>query len=191
MIKISPSNIQACADQDYKAIKSLYEDIYGLLFSISVRYQKDHHLAEEAVNDSFIKILKGLKKYDFKTPFTPWVRRICINHNIDKLRSKKRKSLGKQEELTAVKLHKFEFNEGYRQLSKSDLLSTIQELPTMERKVFNMYAIDGYKHKEIGEILGIPVGTSKSHLFRARKMLQEKLKKVQLYEDRFRLVQNG
>jgi hypothetical protein len=50
MIKISPSNIQACADQDYKAIKSLYEDIYGLLFSISVRYQKDHHLAEEAVN---------------------------------------------------------------------------------------------------------------------------------------------
>jgi RNA polymerase sigma-70 factor (ECF subfamily) len=118
-----------------------------------------------------------LKRKD-QIDFEAWLRRIAINYIIDEFRSQKRyKEVFDFRDVTPEEMHPTgeELNQKH---SEEELLVLIDKLPPVSRTVFNLYAIDGYKHEEIAQLLGISLGTSKAHLFKARKKLKELLQSV-------------
>ncbi len=148
--------------------------------SVSLRYTASYEEAVEVLNDSYMKVFKTIKNFKNDT-FKGWFRRIIINTATDHYR----------------KMKKYDFIEGYdanqaetiyaeelitAQLSYEDLLELVQQLTPSYRTVFNLYAIDGFKHEEIAKTLGISVGASKSNLSRARQMLKGMIKKTLDYE---------
>jgi RNA polymerase sigma-70 factor (ECF subfamily) len=146
------------------------------------RYHTNEDDAAAALNQGFLKILTHLKKYRSHVPFEAWARRVMINTLIDDFRkNRKVKELmehvdfseGQWEESGA-----FDWNHAEQAFDADQLESYIHQLPPVSRKVFNLYAIDGYKHTEIAELLNISDGTSKWHLSFARKKLQEMLHKA-------------
>ena len=139
--------------------------------SITLRYMSTREEAEEALNDSFLKVFTNLKKFNSNLPFTSWIRKITINTCIDKLRR-------------GIKLLTVHFNiEEIEQISVEDfeissdekILPILQELPPRYRLVFNLYVFEDYKHKEIAAKLKISEGTSKSNYARAKSLLKKKL----------------
>ncbi|MCD4746001.1 MAG: RNA polymerase sigma factor [Bacteroidales bacterium] len=144
------------------------------MFGICLYYSKDYTEAEDTLHDGFIKIFKNISKFKNIGSFTGWIRKIIINTALEKYR--------KQHHLYAV-IDEYENIEDINRenvidnLSAQDLIKLIRELSPKYRMVFNLYAIDGFSHKEISEMLGISEGTSKSNLARARSILQKKVKK--------------
>jgi RNA polymerase sigma factor (sigma-70 family) len=168
--------IRGCVAGKSEAQGALYKKYSGKLFGISLRYTKDHSAAEDVLHEGFIKIFNNISGYKGTGSFEGWMRRIVINTALERFR--------KQFQLYSisdVSEHEdsFKYNHILTDIAAKDLLDLIQDLPTAYKMVFNLYAIDGYTHKEIGEILNISEGTSKSNLSRARKILQSKI------EDRF------
>lgn len=136
------------------------------------RYALDEFDAGDVLNDGFLKVFTHIDKYESSKPFKTWFARIITNTAIDRYRTNLKfnnhDDLGEHEHIgqeAAV----------YGNLAYQDLLNLIQSLSPAYRVVFNLYAIDGYTHEEIAELLNISVGTSKSNLFKARQKLQEKL----------------
>ncbi|MBL3655826.1 RNA polymerase sigma factor [Fulvivirga sp. 2943] len=152
----------------------LYEEYHGYCMSICLRYAESREDAVEMMNDGFLKVFNYIKSYDHARPFKTWLRRIMINSTLDHIKKYQ------------IKLEQQEIEEGIRelisetqldQLSYEELLGLIRELPLAYRTVFNLHAIEGYKHEEIAEMLNISTGTSKSNYFKAKKKLQELLRK--------------
>jgi RNA polymerase sigma factor (sigma-70 family) len=168
--------ISGCVAGKTEAQEALYKKFSGKLFGISLRYTKDRSAAEDVLQESFIKILKNISGYKGTGSFEGWMRRIVINTALERFRKQFQmysiSDINENEE-------SFKYNHILTEIAAKDLLKLIQDLPSAYKMVFNLYAIDGYTHKEIGEILNISEGTSKSNLSRARKLLQAKL------EDRF------
>ena len=143
---------------------------------ICLRYAKDRDTASEMLNMGYMKILKSLSTYKPEIPFKAWIRKIMVNTLIDEYRKNKRE----RENLTYVEQYYdssdfSDVNEAVSRMDFSAILNHINALPEATRKVFNLYAIDGYSHKEIGELLGISEGTSKWHLNAARQKLKEQI----------------
>ena len=133
---------------------------------------KDEMEAEDALLTAFTKILDRIDQYKNEGSFEGWIRKVMVNESLSYLR--KNKSMYVETDIEAVdKEPNYEKLEN--QLEAQDLLKLISELPSGYRIVFNMFAIDGYSHKEISEQLGINENTSKSQLSRARSVLQKKL----------------
>lgn len=148
--------------------------------SVSLRYTASYEEATEVLNDSFMKVFKRIKDLKNET-FKPWFRRIIINTATDLYRkTKKYDFLQHHEDMTSVDVSAEELITA--QLSYQDLLDLVQQLTPSYRAVFNLYAIDGYKHEEIAETLKISVGASKSNLSRAREMLKGMIKKTVNHE---------
>lgn len=171
---IQPQLIALCIKQDRKAEYELYKLTYSYLMSICMRYSKDKDTASESLNLGFMKILKNLTTYKPGIPFKAWIRRVMINTLIDEYRKNKRE----KEKITYVKEYYessdfSEVNEAISRLNYQQLLTQIDLLPEATKKVFNLFVIDGYSHKEIGEMLTISEGTSKWHLNAARQKLKE------------------
>lgn len=171
---IQPKLIALCIKQDRKAEYELYKLSYSYLMSICTRYSKDKDSASEALNMGFLKILKNLVNYKPEVPFKAWIRRIMINTLIDEYRKNKKE----RERVTYVEEYYdnsdfSEVNEALSRINYNQILEEINKLPAATRKVFNLFAIDGYSHKEIGEMLDISEGTSKWHLNAARQKLKE------------------
>lgn len=172
--------LQRCIDNDRKAQLELYKACYSFIMRICYRYfnSKDEVLA--AHNESFLKIVINLSSYKAEAPFEVWARRITVNTIIDTFR--KNKKLKETIEYTDMASPDFVEepydygNEVEMKLEAEDLYKLIYQLPPMCQKVFNLYVVDGYNHREIGEMLDISEGTSKSQLFDARKKLQQLLK---------------
>jgi len=168
--------IQGCLQQDREAQRKLYRNFYGYAMSICVRYSKSNEEAHEVLNDGFMKVFTKIEKYDTEKSFKGWVRRVMINTALDNYRRNYKHyhhrdlEEAEQETTTETITH---------QLSHADLMQLVQRLSPGYRAVFNLYAIDGYTHEEISELLGISVGTSKSNLSKARANLQAMLKKNQ------------
>jgi RNA polymerase sigma factor (sigma-70 family) len=161
--------IQKCCDGDRTAYRELYGLFSGELMAISIRYMKSKQEAEDVLQDSFIKVFKNLASFDRRSSLKTWITRIVINTALNKLRKEHTKydwdiSEAEGSHADFLPLKEFHFNE---------LISFIQELPTGCKAVFNLYAIEGYSHKEIAEMLGISQGTSKSQYHRAKGLLQE------------------
>ncbi len=172
--------IKNCQNKKNGSERELYEYFFSYGMSVSLRYTVDYDEATEVLNDSFMKVFKNIKNLKNET-FKPWFRRIIINTATDLYRRQKKYDFIQHEE----DLHKSDISAEElitAQLSYQDLLSLVQQLTPAYRAVFNLYAIDGYKHEEIAKILKISVGTSKSNLSRAREMLKEMIKKTVNYE---------
>lgn len=140
--------------------------------SVAYRYKKNEEDAAALANNAFLKILTNLEKYDRKKPFEAWIRRIAINEAIDDYRKNK-----KREEMFEVAnddevVDGVTFNEIDNEIEAEELNNMLLELPPATRTVFNLFAIDGYSHKEIAEELGISLETSKWHMKEARKKLK-------------------
>ncbi len=133
-----------------------------------MRYANDRDDAVEIMNDGFMKVFQYIKKFDTSKPIKPWLRRIMINSSIDHF--KKHKATTTQEvSLDQAATTSFE---PVDQASYDELLAIVRKLPPAYRTVFNLYAIEGYGHKEIATLLGISEGTSKSNYAKAKKKLQ-------------------
>lgn len=148
--------------------------------SVCMRYKRDHDEAASAVNEGFLKILNNLEKYDSKLPFEAWIKRIMINHVIDDFR-KNRKVQELIEYADFSERNEIDdpvdYNEADILFDTGDIEEMIKTLPPVTQKVFNLFAIDGYAHKEIAEFLNMSEGTSKWHLNSARKKLIDLLNK--------------
>ncbi|MEL6675302.1 MAG: RNA polymerase sigma factor [Bacteroidota bacterium] len=172
---IDPQLLKACVKQDRKAQNLLYKQCFGVLMGVCIRYYRQEEEAASVLNLGFLKILQNLDKRKAKVPFEAWIRRIMINTIIDEYRKNKRHQQKiRYEDLQEPHLQasKVDFNEADRQFDAAELEALIRRLPPVSREVFNLFAIDGYTHKEISDMLGISKGTSKWHVSFARKQLK-------------------
>ena len=165
---------------DRRAQYQLYQRCFNVLMSVCMRYRRSEEEAASMVNLGFLKIVQNLAKYQEPVPFEAWIRRIMINTLIDDFRkNRKVNELMENRDFadTDNDAGLVTFNTADLDFDASDLEAMIRRLPPMSRKVFNLYAIDGYNHKEIGEMLGISNGTSKWHLSFSRSKLKEMIMK--------------
>ncbi|TXG36585.1 RNA polymerase sigma factor [Seonamhaeicola maritimus] len=144
------------------------------MLSVCRYYIKDLQQAEEAMLNGFFKVFLNLKNFKAEGSFEGWIRRIMVRESISFLRQQKNIEFPVEE----VEIKNDYTNNINTDLEVAEIQQHIDALPEGYKMVFIMYAIEGYKHHEIAEMLNISVGTSKSQLFKARKMLQEKLKEL-------------
>jgi RNA polymerase sigma factor (sigma-70 family) len=164
--------IEGCKKHDRHAQRFLYEHFSGKMFGLCCRYIKDKMEAEDVLVTSFTKIFDRIEQFKGEGSFEGWIRRIVVNESLSYLR--KNKSMYLETDIEAADREP-DYASLENQLEAEDLLKMISALPTGYRIVFNMYAVDGYSHKEIAEQLGISENTSKSQLSRARVALQKVL----------------
>lgn len=179
-MQIDKKLLRNCQKGDRKAQYQLFKSCFSVLMGICVRYRSDEQEVQSMVNTGFLKILSNLDTYSDKTPFEAWIRRIMINTLIDDFRKNKnyRQRTTHTDFSEEINTHDLiDYNEADQQFDAEQLTQMIQALPPMSQKVFNLFAIDGYSHKEISEQLGVSEGTSKWHLSTARKQLQAMLRK--------------
>ena len=170
-----------CYHGDEKAQFLLYKQCYSVLFNICRRYAIDNDEASYLLNTGFLKIIKGLSKYKEKVPFEAWIRKIMINSIIDNHRkNKKYKETIAYPEVGIENYveHPLIYNEAEKLFEVEELRYFISKLPPTTSKVFNLFVMDGYAHKEISDMLGMSIGTSKWHLSHARQSLQKMLNKA-------------
>lgn len=161
---------------DPNAQRLFYEKFSGKFLAICCRYVSDRMAAEDLMVESVMKIFEKVSQFGFKGSFEGWAKRLVVNEALMYLRSKKMLEVGLDD---VGELHN-----SYSQIldfESDELMQLIQSLPNGYRTVFNLYAIEGYNHTEIGDMLGISEGTSKSQLSRARAILQEQLLKNEKY----------
>lgn len=164
--------VRKCKSGDLKHQELLYKQFYGYAMGVGMRYLSNRDDAMEVVNDSFIKVFKGIQFFNETQPFKAWLRRIVVNTSIDC----RRKNLKHADQLDldqAVYLGKSA--EIIDQLSAKDILILLDKLPEIHKMVFNLYEIDGYNHDEIGNMLNIPVSSSRVYLSRAKEKLRKYL----------------
>jgi RNA polymerase sigma factor (sigma-70 family) len=162
--------IKGCIKQDRKCQKTLYKTFYGFAMGICLRYAGNRYEAAEVMNQGFFKVYTHIERYDMAKPFKAWLGKIMINVSIDFYRANLKMAymddLDKAEDMSDGELPD-------RNLNYNDLLAMVQQLPQAYRTVFNLFAIEGYSHDEIGEMLNINAGTSKSNLHKARQKLKQ------------------
>lgn len=165
--------IKACINNDSKAQRLLYEKYDALFFAVCKRYFTDIQQAEDALVKGFLKIFQNLKSYSFEGSFEGWMRRIMINECLMELRKNKIFHLNVDDYSSSISSNQ----EASQQIEEDDVMKLLDYLPEGCRLVFTLYVIEGYKHKEIAESLGITEGTSKSQLNLAKTKLKEMLSK--------------
>nr|WP_249665502.1 sigma-70 family RNA polymerase sigma factor [Mucilaginibacter sp. Bleaf8] len=161
--------IAGCLQQNRQDQKLLYKAFYGFAMSICLRYAGNRYEAAEIMNQGFMKVFTRLHKYESHKPFAAWVGRIMMNTSVDYYRSNLKMAFMDSLDLAQDVAHDDRTD---KKLNYDDLLAMVQRLPSAYRTVFNLYAIEGYSHEEIAELLGISTGTSKSNLFKAREKLK-------------------
>ncbi|MFV0290605.1 MAG: RNA polymerase sigma factor [Mangrovibacterium sp.] len=150
----------------------VYQTNAPLLIAVCRRYVKDASIAEDLVQESFIKAINKINDFNGSGDIAAWLRRIVINDALMYLRKNNQNLIDEVTQLPDI--HDEEEIYHYH-FSLDELLNAIDSLPTNHRTVFNLYVLDGYKHKQIAEMLQMSENTSKSHLMRARVILQAKL----------------
>ncbi|MGN6178284.1 MAG: RNA polymerase sigma factor [Mucilaginibacter sp.] len=161
--------IRGCLKQDRKCQKMLYKAFYGFSMGICLRYAGNRGEAAEVMNQGFFKVFTRIESYDAAKPFKAWLGRIMVNTSIDYYRSNLKMAYADDLE-KAEHISDGDFAD--RNLRYEDLLAMVQKLPQAYRTVFNLFAIEGYTHDEIAEMLNINTGTSKSNLHKARHKLK-------------------
>lgn len=160
--------------KNHNIIKEFQNTVHqysGILFTICRRYAVDDAMAKDYLQDSWIQVYKNRNKYDQNLPLEPWLKRITINICLKNIRDNKTNYAPIDGIHIEIK------EEAIDNLKNEELIQLVQSLPTVFKDVFNLYAIDGYSHKEIGTLLNISEGTSRSKYARGRKWLQEKILK--------------
>lgn len=151
----------------------MYEMYAGRLFALCLRYANNEDEAKDILQEGFIKIFDKLQQYKNKGSLEGWMRKIIVNTALEKIRRENRFVLVEDE--TMMENEQYKYEHVLEELGEKELLEMIQELSVQYRMVFNLYAIEGYSHKEISKKLNISEGTSKSNLSRARELLKSKI----------------
>ena len=166
--------ISSALKNNRDAQRVLYEQYAPKMLSVCRYYIKDVQHAEEAMLNGFFKVFSNLKNFKGEGSFEGWIRRIMVRESISFLRQQKHIEFPVDE----FDFKEESFNPVKTDMDVAEIQQLIDVLPEGYKLVFVMYAIEGYKHHEIANMLNITEGTSKSQLFKARKMLQEKLQKL-------------
>lgn len=170
--------IELCRKGDRKAQRVLYDTYRSRWYMICLRYLKGESDAQDALQNALVKIYMKIDQFDLKLgSFYGWSSRIVVNECIMLIRSRKR-VLDMESIEGSIELS--QDPSVIEELSAQEILRLIHKLPTGYRLVFNLHAMEGYAHHEIAEMLQISTGTSKSQLFKARKMLQQQIKHILL-----------
>lgn len=169
--------IQLALENNRHAHHQIYSKFSPKMLGVCRQYIKDIHQAEDIMITAFMKVFSNLKNFEHKGSFEGWIRRIMVNECISFLRVQKQVKFTEDETFFEER-----FNNIESQFSVEDIQFLIDALPEGYKMVFNLYAIEGYKHQEIAQMLGISEGTSKSQLFQARKLLQEQISKLKNYD---------
>ncbi|GAB4281305.1 MAG: sigma-70 family RNA polymerase sigma factor [Marinilabiliales bacterium] len=168
--------IEGCRKNDRKAQKVLYDRYASLFLGICLRYAQSRQEAEDILQDGFVKIFFRIKQFKGQGSFEGWMKRIIINTAISNYRSNLKHYY--KQDIQEVPDSSHNINVPDCDFTKEELLEVIQELSPGYRIVFNLFAIEGYKHKEIAKMLNIDITTSKSQYSRAKKILQKKLQLI-------------
>lgn len=166
--------IAGCVQGKAKYQSLLYEKYGGKMFATCLRYASDYHSAEDVLQEGFIKVYSNIEKYRNEGSFEGWMRRIFVNTAIELIRKNTAFYELSETDTSNGEWHT-PLENGFDGLAAQDLMDIIQSLSVGYRTIFNLYAIEGYTHKEIAELLNINEGTSKSQLARARYLLQKRL----------------
>ncbi len=164
--------LQQCKSGSLKYQELLYKQFYGYAMGISLRYSLNRDDALEVVNDGFIKVFNAIGSFNSDKPFKAWLRTIMVNTAIDRRRKDLKFQLNVElENATSVSGANVIEN-----LNAQDILKLMKQLPPIQLTIFNLYEIDGYSHDEIGELLAIPVSSSRVYLSRAKEKLRNVLR---------------
>jgi len=172
--------IVKCKKNDTKAQGELYKLYSSKLFTLCLKYSRNHVEAQDNLQDAFVTIFKKISQFKNKGSFEGWMKRITINTALQHYRTKGVYSII-NEDIIDETIWEVEDTDS---ISLNYLLQIIQELPDRYRLVFNLYVLDDYSHREIADMLEISQGTSKSNLARAREILK---KKIDVYKDEQKL----
>ena len=172
--------IRGCIENDAKAQHELYRRFCGAMMGICIRYAPTVQEAEDLLQEGFIKVFRKIHTFQGRGYLAGWIKRVIINTCLAYYRDSKNLKMYVDMDDENLK-HEVDFNI-LDQLSADDLVNKIQSLPDGYRVVFNLYAIEGFSHREIADKLEISIGTSKSQLSRARVYLQQLIKKEESKE---------
>jgi RNA polymerase sigma-70 factor, ECF subfamily len=170
--------IRLAIENNRSAQQKIYAKFSPKMLSVCRQYIKDIHLAEDIMITAFMKVFTNLKNFEQKGSFEGWIRRIMVNECISNIRVQKKVSFAEDENYFEES-----FNNIESQFSVEDIQFLIDNLPDGYKMIFNLYAIEGYKHQEIASMLGINEGTSKSQLSHARKLLKEQILTLKNYDN--------
>lgn len=159
-----------------RAHKVVYERFAGKMLAVCTRYCANRDDAEEVMLDGFMRVFEKIEQFREEGSFEGWIRRIMVTESLMFLR--KAKQWRQEVPIDEVTVEP-DYEWANTAVNENDLMRLVNQLPDGYRTVFNLYAIEGYTHAEIAEMLGISEGTSKSQLSRARMMLQANLKKME------------
>lgn len=180
-MQIDNKLINACIKNERKAQKKLYDMYAPVLLGLCCRYTQDRSEAEDVLQEAFIKIYKNLDQFADKGSFEGWLKRIVVNTAITHYRKNQKHAF--QEDISEIQESRISGDSFIEsEFTRDELMTVINSLPRGYKMVFNLYAIEGYKHKEIAEMINIDINTSKSQYSRARKLIQEKLEKLVNYD---------
>lgn len=169
--------ISGCARNERSAQEKLYKLFQPKMLSMALRYMNDRSLAEDVVNMGFLKCFQKIEKYTFQGSFEGWLRKIVLRTALDTLRSNEKYN----EKVVFVEKEQYIEKDHAERLYYDQLLELVNTLPKTTKLVFNLSVMEGMQHKEIAEELGISEGTSKWHLSEGRRILKEKIEKLNLH----------
>lgn len=169
--------IQGCINEEKSAQKYLYETYSPKMYYVCLRYARHSSEAQDMLQDGFIKVFDNIASFKKNGSFEGWIRRIIVNTSLNYCR----KASFKQEQYGIEDYQdKVVNSKAISNLGEKELLALIQQLPDGYRMVFNLYVIEGYSHKEIGELLNVTESTSRSQLAKSRKWMQNELEKLKI-----------
>lgn len=166
--------IKKCIEGDRKAQSDFFNQYKGILFGLCRRYFNDSSTAEDVFVEGFVKIFHKLPELQNPDSIEPWMKRIMVNEALMYIRKNKNIKFNELDQINELSYDDFTIEK----LNKDQVLDLFDLLPEGYRTILNLYAIEGYKHHEIAEMLGISINTSKSQLIHARKKIYELYKNL-------------
>ena len=170
--------IEGCLRNDRKMQKALYDKYAARMFAVCLRYAKDRDEASDMLQDGFLKVFTKMDQFSREHSFEGWMRRVMTNTAITNYyQNKKYNEQQNIDNINETEIENFEFKDN--EFSNEELMNIIQAIPDTYRVVFTLFAIEGYKHKEIADMLNIEISTVKTQYHRARKLIQTKLQELE------------
>jgi RNA polymerase sigma-70 factor (ECF subfamily) len=171
--------IEKCKNGSRTAQWELYQKYSPVLFGICLRYSDSRETAEDILQDAFLKIYSSIGDYEGVGSFEGWMKRIAINTAITNYHQTAKHKHHEDVDDYAQSIASDDPNFDSLEFTREELLGVVNSLPDGYRMVFNMFAIEGFKHREIAEMLGIDINTSKTQFLRARKFIIKRLNELQ------------
>lgn len=169
--------IACCMRNERGAQEKLYKMFFAKMINIAIRYTNDRSQAEDIVNMGFLKCFQKIEYFSNRGSFEGWLRKIMVRTALDTLRANDRYN----DTILFVEKDEFIEKDHADRMYYDQLIELVNTLPKTTKLVFNLSVMDGYQHKEIAQMLGISEGTSKWHLSEGRKVLKEKIEKLNLH----------